>query len=130
MSAWDAYPENYREREIKLLLSYVKAGDCAAVIGLSGSGKSNLLGFIANRLAPSQSSIKFVLVDCNRLVDASRAAFFRMLHRAIAPQASTNNYYQSRMNCQALEESLMALMVGNFGLCFMLDRFDALYSSG
>ncbi len=27
MSAWDAYPENYREREITLLLSYVKAGD-------------------------------------------------------------------------------------------------------
>jgi hypothetical protein len=126
MSAWDAYPENYREREIALLLSYVQAGDCAAVIGLSGSGKSNLLGFFANRLASLQSCIKFVLVDCNRLVDASRGAFFRLLHRAIAPQ-EVQTFLTIEDELQALEASLMALMVGNFGLCFMLDRFDSLY---
>lgn len=127
MSAWDSYPANYRESEIKTLLSFVLAGESAAVIGLSGSGKSNLLGFIANRLALSQISLRFALVDCNRLVDASRAAFLRMLHRVIKPtQAQTTALMEDELS--ALEESLESVLNGNMRLCFLLDRFDALYS--
>ena len=127
MSVWDTYPENYREREIALLLSYVKAGECAAVIGLSGSGKSNLLGFIANRLAPAQRSIKYVMVDCNRLVDASREAFFRMLRRGIEPDAAAVNLSVEN-ELAMLEENLFALLSEDSGVCFLLDRFDALYT--
>ncbi len=126
MSAWDAYPENYREREIALLLSYVKAGECAAVIGLSGSGKSNLLGFIANRLAPAQGSIKYVMVDCNRLADPSRMEFFRMLRKAIEP-APAQTGTQAVDELSELEDTLNALISGESGVCFLLDRFDALY---
>ena len=127
MSAWEAYPENYRKNEIKSLLSFVKAGECAAVIGLSGSGKSNLLGFIANRLNPLQSSFKFVMVDCNRLADNSRAAFFKMLYRAIgSPQPQRKSPFEDEFT--ALEMSLAALLGENYGLCFLLDRFDALFA--
>jgi hypothetical protein len=127
MSAWDAYPENYREREITLLLSYVKAGECAAVIGLSGSGKSNLLGFIENRLAPAQHSIKYVMVDCNRLVEASRAGFLRMLRRVVeATPAPTILPVEDDLS--AIEKILGGVLSGEKGLCFVLDRFDALYS--
>jgi energy-coupling factor transporter ATP-binding protein EcfA2 len=126
MSAWDAYPDNYREHEVGLLLSYIRAGECAAVIGLSGSGKSNLLGFIANRLAPSDSSIKFVMVDCNRLGDPSRGAFFRMLRLAIVGAQSPENMSADE-DLFVLEESLGSLLGGNNPACFLLDRFDALY---
>jgi ABC-type oligopeptide transport system ATPase subunit len=127
MSAWDAYPENYRESEIRLLLSYVKAGECAAVIGLSGSGKSNLLGFITNRMAPTQRSIQYVMVDCNRLAEASRAGFFRMFRRAIEPTTAPANL-PVEDELSTLEETLNALLGADGRLSFLLDRFDALYS--
>ena len=127
MSAWDAYPENYREREIALLLSYAKAGECAAVIGLSGSGKSNLLGFIANRLAPMQRSIKYVMVDCNRLAGASRAGFFSMLRRTIEP-APAPIISSVEDELSTLEDTMTELLSNDSGLCFLLDRFDALYT--
>jgi hypothetical protein len=126
MSAWDAYPENYREREIALLLAYVKAGECAAVVGLSGSGKSNLLGFIANRLAPAQRSIDYAMVDCNRLAETTRTGFFRMLQQAVEPKNATVNM-PIEDELSALEGTLSARINGDNGLCFLLDRFDALY---
>jgi energy-coupling factor transporter ATP-binding protein EcfA2 len=128
MSAWESYPKTYREREINLLLSFEKAGECAAVVGLSGSGKSNLLGFIANRLASSQSNTRFVMVDCNRLMDGSRTAFFRMLRRAMEP-TQVQSTLQIEDELSALEESLGALLRGDAGLCFLLDRFDSLYTT-
>jgi len=126
MSAWDAYPETYREHEVNLLLSFVKAGECSAVIGLSGSGKSNLLGFIANRLTVDRSNLRFVMVDCNRLVDASRTSFFRMLRRAVEP-FQLQSIEPIEDEASALEGSLGALLMGESGLCFLLDRFDSLY---
>ncbi len=128
MPAWDAYPENYREREIALLLSYVKAGECAAVVGLSGSGKSNLLGFIAHRLAPYDSKTRFVMVDCNRLLNASRTALFRMLHQAIEP-AGAHTSVPVADELTSLEATLGEILQGENGLCFLLDRFDALYET-
>ena len=127
MSAWDAFPENYRERETTTLLSYIRAGECAAVIGLSGSGKSNLLGFIANRLAPSESCLKFVMVDCNRLVDPSRDAFFTKLIQAIEP--ANEQFNSTNLDVLSkLETALERQFSIQRNLCFLIDRFDALYS--
>ena len=128
MSAWDIYPANYREREIKVLLSYVKAGECAALIGLSGSGKSNLLGFIANRLAPLEKSITFKLVDGNRLVDASREAFFQMLVQTLGPTTGLSTP-STRDGLGLLEATLEQHLSKSAGVCLLLDRFDALYSA-
>jgi ABC-type phosphate/phosphonate transport system ATPase subunit len=49
MSVWDTYPVTYRQNEVQSILAAVRAGECAAVVGLSGAGKSNLMGFLANR---------------------------------------------------------------------------------
>lgn len=49
MSVWDDYPTDYRQREVEYILSAVASGECVSVAGLSGAGKSNLLGFIAHR---------------------------------------------------------------------------------
>ena len=49
MSVWDSFPADYRAREVQFILKAVQAGECAAVVGLSGAGKSNLVGFLANR---------------------------------------------------------------------------------
>ena len=93
MSIWDRYPEVYRFEEIRLILNAVGAGDCVAVVGLSGSGKSNLVGFLANRagtLASVHADVakgglpQFVLVDCNRLVESSSSAFYRLARRELA----------------------------------------------
>jgi len=45
MSIWDSFPANYRSAEATVIRTAVKAGECAAVVGLSGAGKSNLLGY-------------------------------------------------------------------------------------
>jgi ATPase subunit of ABC transporter with duplicated ATPase domains len=65
MPSWDQYPEHYRCAEVQAVLKAIQAGDSAAVIGLSGAGKSNLLGFLAHRV--SAPGVKMLLVDCNRL---------------------------------------------------------------
>lgn len=40
------YPQNSRERELKELISYLRKGASAQVIGLPGVGRSNMLGFL------------------------------------------------------------------------------------
>ena len=76
MSAWDDYPEDYRTSQVQSILSAVRAGESAAVIGLSGSGKSNLLGYLAHRWGKAGARPRLVLVDCNRLADVSAAGSF------------------------------------------------------
>ena len=44
MGIWDEYPIDYRKQEVGYIIKTVLAGDCVSVLGLSGSGKSNLLG--------------------------------------------------------------------------------------
>lgn len=47
--AWEAYPSTYRAREMKILSSWIQAGESGSAIGLAGAGKSNLLGFLSHR---------------------------------------------------------------------------------
>ena len=46
MSTWETFPPIYRKKEVSQILKAVQAGECVSIIGLSGSGKSNLMGFI------------------------------------------------------------------------------------
>jgi hypothetical protein len=59
-------------------------GECAAVIGLSGAGKSNLLGFLVNRQEFFQPCPPLALVDCNRLREPVSSAFFQLVHQSLA----------------------------------------------
>jgi hypothetical protein len=120
MSAWDDYPEDYRTSQVQSILSAVQAGESAALIGLSGSGKSNLLGYLAHRWGKAAARPRLVLVDCNRLVDVSAAGFFRLLRAALGDQSTVAD------ELGALEATLDRQLAGSSPLGLLLDRFDAL----
>src|SRR5512139_2902009 len=80
MSAWDAYPENYRAAEVRQVLMAIRAGECAALIGLSGAGKSNLVGFLYYRCKGIPA---FAFVDGNRAQPQTAAGLFRLARLAL-----------------------------------------------
>jgi hypothetical protein len=118
MSVWDEYPQDYRAAEVRAITSAAQAGECVSVAGLSGSGKSNLLGYVANRVA--LPGMRFVLVDCNRLTEHTPDAFFRFIRHALG-------------GAELASDELGALDVlierrefeWASAICLLLDRFDA-----
>jgi hypothetical protein len=124
MSVWANYPQTYRHSEVEHILSAVQAGECVAVIGLSGAGKSNLLGFIAQRLnGPGLPD--FVLVDCNRLASPAAPAFMDLIGVSLADANTSARPGLARL--QALVAS--HLERNPAGLCLLIDRFDLLPES-
>ncbi len=120
MSAWDDYPDDYRANQVQSILAAVRAGESAAVIGLSGSGKSNLLGYLTHRWGKAGSQPRLVLVDCNRLVDAAPASFFHLVRAALGESSTTDD------ELGALEAALDRELAKSSPLGLLLDRFDAL----
>lgn len=136
MSAWDSYPAHYRAEIVQAIVGASQAGECSALIGLSGSGKSNLMGFLAHRLGwqshlpgIAEPHPAFVLADCNRLSEKSPQALFALLLNALEqaaggePSAPPQDYFQ------ALERQVRQTLENVPGVCFLLDRFDALSES-
>jgi hypothetical protein len=121
MTTWDTYPDKYRAGEVREIVSAVQAGECAAVIGLSGSGKSNLLGFVANRV--SAPVCRFVLVDCNRLAERSTEALFRLMRRSMGSARPVANELEAldELIDQRGREWGEGVVIG-----LLLDRFDDL----
>lgn len=118
MSVWDTYPPDYRSREVAAILAAVGAGECVSVVGLSGSGKSNLLGFLAHRA--EASGARLVLVDCNRLTQFSSAAFFRLVRHSLGEREDVPE------EIPALDAAIARQLESSPGLCLLLDRFDTL----
>ncbi len=58
------YPETYRIKETSRIITAVAAGESISLVGLSGAGKSNLLGFLSSQLHPL---VNFIYIDGNRL---------------------------------------------------------------
>ena len=81
MSAWDPFPSTYRAAEVRMITAAVRAGECVSIVGLSGAGKSNLLGFLAR--PQSTPEVEFVLVDGNRMTGQSTPAFFDLIRQAL-----------------------------------------------
>ena len=122
MSVWDSYPENYRAREVQYIHTAVQAGECVAVVGLSGAGKSNLIGFLANR--SPLASPRSALIDCNRLPDPSAEALYALARRSLGDAQPTADEFQ------ALESAIECRMASQpDGLCLLFDRFDILSPS-
>lgn len=119
MSIWKTYPSDYREKEVQHILAAVQAGECASVVGLSGAGKSNLMGFIANR--PEIFIHPSVLVDCNRLRQPTSDDLFRLIRRALGQGTSAKDEFEA---LDVLIEKRLDENDGNLAL--LLDRFEIL----
>lgn len=116
MSIWDSYPAGYRQDEIQAIQKAVRAGECVSVVGLSGAGKSNLMGYLAHR-CPSPP--RFFPVDCNDLPAPDSVSLFRAMIESLGgvpgPQPDLRAVYH---------EVETALLEHTTGICFLLDRFD------
>lgn len=114
MSIWDTYPPTYRSAEVQAITAAVCAGECVQVAGLSGAGKSNLLGFIAHRLQGERLP-DFLLLDLNRLPRPEAGAFQELLAQGLGGEAGRGEELLARRLEQAPD-----------GLSLLIDRFDAL----
>jgi energy-coupling factor transporter ATP-binding protein EcfA2 len=120
MSTWDAYPADYRGKEVQYALQAVRAGECVSFVGLSGSGKSNLLGYLAGR--QSSADCRMVLVDCNRLGEPSPDGLFRLTWQALGESPAAS----AEAETLALEAAVARQLESTPRLCLLFDRFDAL----
>ena len=119
MSTWDDYPADYRAAEVQAIQNAVNSGECVAVVGLSGVGKSNLFGYLAHR-PPAGNHWRYVLVDGNRLAEPSAGSFLRLMHQALEaawPLSSTVDQESDAL--ASLEVAVSARLDG--AVCFLLD---------
>jgi hypothetical protein len=132
MSVWDEYPFDYRAQELRSILAAVRTGECVSLTGLSGSGKSNLLGFLANRQKQFSPSPKFVLLDCNRLETPSPTALFTAtlaeLENLLLDGRAIDPHSKGVLDSTA--SAVAGLLNGGKNLCLLFDRFDSLVAAG
>ncbi|RME97580.1 MAG: winged helix family transcriptional regulator [Chloroflexi bacterium] len=83
---WADFPVTYRAEQIAIITRWVSAGESGVVVGGSGTGKSNLAGFLAGRpdaIAPhlndDPDSLIFLWFDINSLPTLSETYFYRGL---------------------------------------------------
>src|SRR5579859_999965 len=122
MSFWGTFPANYRAAEVQAIRAAVQAGECAAVIGLSGAGKSNLLGYLAARQAAAEQP-RYVLVDGNRLRQPTAAAFLELMTESLEQaMPGTTSGAQSARESDALGRLDIAIgQRAGASICFLLD---------
>jgi len=125
MTTWESYPAEYRRREVQHIVQAIHAGECFALLGLSGSGKSNLLGFLAARqdllTAIMPECPHMVLVDCNRLTGSKAGDLFHLMSSAIEPSTPPEKPSDA---FTTLEAQVTAYLERNRTLCFLIDRFE------
>ena len=129
MLAWTRYPTHYRSVEVRAISAAVKTGASVMVVGLSGAGKSNLLGFLAHRAADVfPSGVQVAHVDGNRLTDFSLAGFYRLVAGALESPPSRESPGGPFAD---LEASLnRRLQAPESSLCLLLDLSLLLDSTG
>ena len=126
MTTWEDYPADYRKDEIAFISQAISAGDCVAVIGLSGSGKSNLLGFLAARLKFPPNCPELYLVDYNRLPAVQPEVFYRLVAYELAGVPAETTGSDTGSAFLDLEAALESRLAGGKKACLLLDRLDIL----
>ncbi|MAT42122.1 MAG: hypothetical protein CL609_07255 [Anaerolineaceae bacterium] len=114
------YPNTYRKTEIDKIISAVEAGESISLVGLSGAGKSNLLGFLSTQQNPH---IKFVYIDGNRLQVSNSQNLLQLILNSIIGE----NNISHQTEFSSLENEIGKILVeqGKI-LCLIIDRFDIL----
>jgi energy-coupling factor transporter ATP-binding protein EcfA2 len=122
MSEWDAFPESYRSREVRTIERAIRAGECVSVVGLSGAGKSNLMGFLAyNR---SSDSYPYILADCNLLSTHTPSALIRMLRKTLEHEKSPLPHEDPLSELEELTAAIAGSLRSATILAILIDRFD------
>lgn len=143
----DRYHPLYREKEVKTIVRWLEAGDSGTVVGLAGSGKSNLFQFLSlhpealqrHFLNPNQKIIP-IPVDLNNLPSYDLCTFYRLILRAFAEashvfdpnlQQSINAFYRQNRRVNdpflpqsTLRELLLLLKTNQIRVVWLMDRFD------
>ncbi len=137
----------YRERDLLKVLDLLAEGHCVAVVGLSNTGKSELLRALQTPGAAvrfrelTDSEALFVYVDCNRMLELSPRGFYEAILRAILEalppeeaelKAAVKEQYQIVVQPPndfavplAFNNALVALVEGGSRrVILLLDEFD------
>ncbi len=129
INPWVDFPLDYRRQEVPELLAMLRAGDCVSLIGLSGMGKSNLMGFLAYRAKSSTPDGPIcILIDCNRLQEDQAEAFFHLILARIQDYSGMGES-QERVIIgdpyQSLDRAVASLTEkSNHTAALLLDSFD------
>jgi energy-coupling factor transporter ATP-binding protein EcfA2 len=116
MAADALHPAQYRSKEINEMLAAISAGECVSLLGLSGSGKSNLLAHLAASHSAPGRPIRYA--DGNRLAELSARALLRLIAETVAGA----NAAGEKDPLPALEALLHRRLDGSDGsLCLALD---------
>lgn len=116
-SIWNDYPATYRQKEVEQITTAVETGNCVSVVGLSGSGKSNLLGFFAFR---AETSVERILLDGNRAEADDPSGLYRMALKSLG-ESEFSTHPLDQLN-QVLSQRMDG---GSASVCLVIDRFDA-----
>ncbi|MFN8442698.1 MAG: helix-turn-helix domain-containing protein [Caldilineaceae bacterium] len=146
-SKWTNFPGNYRVAEVKEIAKWILPGESGVVIGGSGSGKSNIAGYIANRpdvinqyLPKSIDDYYIIHFDANTLPVVTTVAFYRSLLYTLATLFESDDELTAKLSAivekaQKSDDSLsqyfalqqahkVILASSNKNIVWLLDRFD------
>lgn len=84
---WRRFPDTYREKEVSIISNWIRHSTSGTVVGLSGSGKSNLLGFMCHRpdvirYYVNDKPTELIPIDLNGMPDEELVNFYRLILRS------------------------------------------------
>lgn len=104
-SKYTNFPSDYRNEEITAILNWVKWGESGVVIGGSGTGKSNIAGYLASRsdvtssfLPEPESNYLFIHLDFNELADLTTQNFYRYMLHLLQKSADSDSVLSQRLD--------------------------------
>ncbi|MBI9045334.1 MAG: winged helix-turn-helix domain-containing protein [Anaerolineaceae bacterium] len=118
MQLENLYPISYRSKETRQILNAISSGDSVLLIGLSGSGKSNLIKYLT--LTQNHSSnFQFFLIDCNNLQEPGAFGLFNLIRKSIGEIDFFGDYFEKIIDKIACE-----IKKSNKKICLVFDRFE------